>query len=110
MIDIDGDGSLNMTIHELATCYRFGIGVKVVVINNQWPGMVRQWQDMIYDEHRSSSSLSDPQAVDEQAIYPNFLKIAEGYGVAAERVTRSEQLAGASSVCWQILTSLACSM
>ena len=98
VIDIDGDGSLNMTIHELATCHRFSIGVKVVVINNQWLGMVRQWQDMIYDKHRSASDLSDPMAVKragEQAIYPNFLKIAEGYGVTAERVTRQEDLAAA---------------
>jgi len=57
VIDIDGDGSLNMTIHELSTCHRYGIGVKVVVINNQWLGMVRQWQDMIYDGHRSCTGL-----------------------------------------------------
>ncbi len=98
VIDIDGDGSLNMTIHELATCHRFGIGAKVVVINNQWLGMVRQWQDMIYDKHRSSSDLSDPmnvKAKDGSNIYPNFLKIAEGYGVKAERVTRKEELAAA---------------
>jgi acetolactate synthase-1/2/3 large subunit len=98
VIDIDGDGSLNMTIHELAVCHRFGIGVKVVVINNQWLGMVRQWQDMIYDKHRSGSDLSDPMAVKqagEEAIYPNFLKIAEGYGVASERVTQREELAAA---------------
>ena len=98
VIDIDGDGSLNMTIHELATCHRFGIGVKVVVINNQWLGMVRQWQDMIYDRHRSGSDLSDPMAVKrpgEEDIYPDFLKIAEGYRVRAERVTGKEQLAAA---------------
>jgi acetolactate synthase-1/2/3 large subunit len=98
VIDIDGDGSLNMTIHELAVCHRFGIGVKVVVINNQWLGMVRQWQDMIYDKHRSGSDLSDPVAVKrpgEAAIYPNFLKIAEGCGVTAERVTRREDLTAA---------------
>jgi acetolactate synthase-1/2/3 large subunit len=98
VIDIDGDGSLNMTIHELAACHRFGIGVKVVVINNQWLGMVRQWQDMIYDKHRSGSDLSDPMAVKragEEAIYPDFLKIAGGYGVTSERVTRREDLAAA---------------
>lgn len=98
VIDIDGDGSLNMTIHELAVCHRFGIGVKVLVINNQWLGMVRQWQDMIYDKHRSGSDLSDPMAVKqvgEEVIYPNFLKIAEGYGVKAERVTQREDLASA---------------
>ncbi len=98
VIDIDGDGSLNMTIHELATSHRYGIGVKVVVINNQWLGMVRQWQDMIYDKHRSGTDLSDPMAVknpDDADIYPNFLKIAEGYRVKAERVTDKSELAAA---------------
>ncbi|MCZ6831211.1 MAG: thiamine pyrophosphate-dependent enzyme, partial [Gammaproteobacteria bacterium] len=98
VLDIDGDGSLNMTIHELATCHRFGIGVKVVVINNQWLGMVRQWQDMIYDKHRSGSDLSDPMAVKatgETGIYPDFPKIAEGYRVTAERVTSKADLAAA---------------
>ena len=98
VIDVDGDGSLNMTIHELATCHRYGIGVKVVVINNQWLGMVRQWQDMIYDKHRACTDLSDPMAVKpagEKDIYPNFLKIAEGYGVTAERVEKKEDLAAA---------------
>jgi acetolactate synthase I/II/III large subunit len=98
VIDIDGDGSLNMTIHELATCHRLGIGVKVVVINNQWLGMVRQWQDMIYNRHRSGSDLSDPMAVkkpDETEIYPDFPKIAEGYRVKAERVICKENLPAA---------------
>ena len=98
VIDIDGDGSLNMTIHELATCYRFDIGVKIVVINNQWLGMVRQWQDMIYDRHRAATDLSDPQAVGrsgEQRIYPDFVKIAEGYGIRAERTHSRAQLKAA---------------
>jgi acetolactate synthase-1/2/3 large subunit len=95
VIDIDGDGSLNMTIHELATCRRYGIGVKVVVINNQWLGMVRQWQDMIYDGHRAESGLADPMAVkaeDETDIYPDFPTIAAGYRVRAERVTHPDEL------------------
>lgn len=95
VIDIDGDGSLNMTIHELGTCHRYGIGVKVVVINNQWLGMVRQWQDMIYDGYRSGTDLSDPGAVDKEDIYPNFIAIAEGYRVKAERVKAKEDLAAA---------------
>jgi len=99
VIDIDGDGSLNMAIHELSTCHRYGIGVKIVVINNQWLGMVRQWQDMIYDGHRSCSDLSDPmsevKAKGEQDIYPDFLTIAKGYLVKAERVTRPDQLEAA---------------
>jgi len=98
VIDIDGDGSLNMTIQELATCRRYGLGVKVVVINNQWLGMVRQWQDMIYDGHRAESGMADPLAVkaaDEMDIYPDFPTIAAGYRIKAERVTRPEDLAAA---------------
>ncbi len=101
VIDIDGDGSLNMTIHELSTCRRYGIGVKIVVINNQWLGMVRQWQDMIYDGHRSCTDLSDPmsevKAQDEEEVYPDFLAIAQGYRVKAERISAPEQLAAAFS-------------
>jgi acetolactate synthase-1/2/3 large subunit len=99
VIDIDGDGSLNMTIHELSTCHRYGIGVKVVVINNQWLGMVRQWQDMIYDGHRSCSDLADPMSAvtpqGEQGVYPNFLAIAEGYRVGAQRVSDPSELEAA---------------
>jgi acetolactate synthase I/II/III large subunit len=90
VIDIDGDGSLNMTIQELATCRRECIGVKIVVINNQWLGMVRQWQDMIYAGHRAGSSMADPMAVKaegEEGIYPDFPAIAAGYRIRAERVT-----------------------
>ncbi|CAN0463631.1 unnamed protein product [Phaeothamnion confervicola] len=97
VIDIDGDGSLNMSIHELSTCHRYGLGVKIVCINNQWLGMVRQWQDMIYGGHRAESSLADPMAVkrsDDTDIYPDFVTIAQGYRVTAERVrTRAELVA-----------------
>ena len=98
VIDIDGDGSLNMTVQELATCRRYGIGVKVVVINNQWLGMVRQWQDMIYDGHRADSGMADPMAVKaagERDIYPDFPTIAAGYRVKGERVSRPEDLEAA---------------
>lgn len=99
VIDIDGDGSLNMTIHELSTCHRYGIGVKVVVINNQWLGMVRQWQDMIYQGRRAESSLADPTTAvkpdGENDIYPDFVTIAHGYRIKAERVTRKEDLGAA---------------
>ena len=97
VIDIDGDGSLNMTVHELSTCHRYGIGVKVIIINNQWLGMVRQWQDMVYRGNRSESSMSDPTVItgplDVVDIYPDFVTIAAGYRVRAERVARMEDLA-----------------
>lgn len=92
VIDIDGDGSLNMTVQELACCHRYQIGVKIIVINNQWLGMVRQWQDMIYDGHRATTDLTSPHT---DAIYPNFLKIAEGYGITAERVSDKSELTAA---------------
>ncbi|MBL6612738.1 MAG: biosynthetic-type acetolactate synthase large subunit [Reyranella sp.] len=99
VIDIDGDGSLNMTIHELSTCRRYGIGVKIVVINNQWLGMVRQWQDMIYEGRRAGSDLSDPLSEvkpdSEIDVYPDFLAIARGYRVKAERVTAMADLPAA---------------
>jgi acetolactate synthase-1/2/3 large subunit len=97
VIDIDGDGSLNMSIHELSTCHRYGLGVKIVCINNQWLGMVRQWQDMIYAGHRASSSLSDPTAIkrNDDDIYPDFVTIAAGYRVTAERVREPHELAEA---------------
>jgi acetolactate synthase-1/2/3 large subunit len=96
VVDIDGDGSLNMTIHELSTCHRYGLGVKVVVINNQWLGMVRQWQDMIYRGRRAHSSLGDPanmvNPAGETDIYPDFPAIARGYRVKAERIFGREEL------------------
>jgi acetolactate synthase-1/2/3 large subunit len=99
VIDIDGDGSLNMTIHELSTCHRYGLGVKIVVINNQWLGMVRQWQDMIYKGRRAQSSLGDPTNANKPAegsdIYPDFTAIARGYRVKAERVFDRSELRSA---------------
>jgi len=99
VIDIDGDGSLNMTIHELSTCHRYGLGVKVVVINNQWLGMVRQWQDMIYRGRRAESHLGDPvtavKGAGEKDIYPDFPAIAQGYRVRAERVAARGDLIAA---------------
>jgi acetolactate synthase-1/2/3 large subunit len=98
VIDIDGDGSLNMTVQELATCRRERIGVKIVIINNQWLGMVRQWQDMIYAGHRAGSSMADPMAVKaagEEGIYPDFPTVAAGYRIRAERVNRPDELRAA---------------
>lgn len=97
VVDIDGDGSLNMTIQELATCHRYSLGVKVVVINNQWLGMVRQWQDMIYNGRRAESDLSDPRAGSTQGCdtYPNFSMIARGYRVESMRITLKSELVSA---------------
>ena len=96
VVDIDGDGSLNMTINELSTCRRHRLGVKIFVVNNQWLGMVRQWQDMIYAGNRVASSLADTMnAVKPAGIaapYPDFLAIAGGYAIQSERVDSAAEL------------------
>ena len=87
VIDVDGDGSLNMTVQELATAAREKIPVKIVVINNQHLGMVRQWQEDFYEENFSGVYLGR-----ENDLYPDFSKIAEGYDVKAKRVIRKEDV------------------
>jgi len=77
-VDIDGDGSLNMSIHELSTCHRYNIGVKIVCINNQWLGMVRQWQELFFNGHYSGSILDGT---------PDFVKLAEAYGAVGLRAS-----------------------
>lgn len=85
---IDGDGSFQMTNQELATCTTNGIPIKVALINNKVLGMVRQWQNLFYDQRYSHTDLNDGD--DEQV--PNFLKLAEAYGMAARRVDKPEDV------------------
>lgn len=71
VIAISGDGSIQMNIQELMTAVQYGIDVKVVVLNNSFLGMVRQWQELFYQSRYASSCI--PMA-------PNFVKLAEAYG------------------------------
>lgn len=80
---ITGDGGFQMNLQELATAKQYNIPVKVAIINNFYLGMVRQWQELFYDRHYSHSDLQ---------VNPDFLKIAEAYGVHAIRVTKEEEL------------------
>ncbi|MCK4862971.1 MAG: biosynthetic-type acetolactate synthase large subunit [Dehalococcoidales bacterium] len=82
---IDGDGSLQMTIQELATLVQDNIAVKMAIINNGYLGMVRQWQDLFYDKRYVATPIS----------CPDFVKVAEAYGIPGLRVTRREEVAGA---------------
>jgi len=79
---IDGDGSLQMTIQELATLVQDGIAVKIAVMNNQYLGLVRQWQEMFYGKRYVASPLA----------CPDFVKIAEGYCLPAIEVKRKEEV------------------
>jgi|LSQX01.1.fsa_nt_gb acetolactate synthase-1/2/3 large subunit len=83
---ITGDGGFQMNLQELATVKSYNIPVKVAIINNSFLGMVRQWQELFFDRHYSHSDLH---------TNPDFVKIAEAYGVRGLRVTKEEELAPA---------------
>ncbi len=93
VIDIDGDGSFLMNIQELATAHIEKIPVKVVVLNNQHLGMVVQWEDRFYGGNRGHTYIGDPKHPEK--VYPDFLTLAEGFGVKAERVARKSELEAA---------------
>jgi acetolactate synthase-1/2/3 large subunit len=75
VIDIDGDGSYLMTCYELATIAEYNIPVKVVILNNDFQGMIKQWQDLFYDRRYSQSPMKNP----------NFAAMAESFGVKGIR-------------------------
>ncbi|MDD5510287.1 MAG: biosynthetic-type acetolactate synthase large subunit [Dehalococcoidales bacterium] len=79
---VDGDGSFQMTIQELATMMQEGLAVKIAIINNGYLGMVRQWQQLFYDKRYVATPLSGP----------DFVKLAEAYGIPAVRVKRREEV------------------
>jgi acetolactate synthase-1/2/3 large subunit len=93
VIDIDGDGSFLMNIQELATAHIERIAAKAVVLNNQHLGMVVQWEDRFYKSNRGNTYLGDPRSPHQ--IYPDFVAIAKGFNVPAERVTRKSELKAA---------------
>ena len=89
VVDIDGDGSFVMNIQELATIHCENLPVKVIVLNNQHLGMVMQWEDRFFGSNRAQTYLG---AGDDQAPYPNFPKIAEGFGIPSRGVTAKSDL------------------
>ena len=93
VIDIDGDGSFQMNIQELATVFLEQLNTKVVILNNQYLGMVFQWENTFYKKQHAHSYMGDPDAP-EGVMYPDFVTIAKGYGVPALRVrTEAEMVA-----------------
>ncbi len=85
---IDGDGSFQMTNQELATCVINDIPIKVALINNTVLGMVRQWQNLFYNERYSNTNLNDH---DREQV-PNFVKLAEAYGIPGRVVTKEDEV------------------
>jgi acetolactate synthase-1/2/3 large subunit len=93
VVDIDGDGSFLMNIQELATAHIERIGAKALIINNQHLGMVVQWEDRFYQSNRGHTYLGDPQ--NPHQVYPDFVTIAKGFNVPAERAVRKSELRAA---------------
>lgn len=93
VILIDGDGSFQMNIQELATLYVENLPVKMIVMNNQNLGMVAQWEERFFAGRHANTDLRRPDA---PAIpYPDFCQIAAGYGIAAERIWKDDEVDGA---------------
>ncbi len=80
-----GDGGFQMTIQELGMCAQWNVGVKIVLLDNNYLGMVRQWQQLFFERRYSSVELQNP----------DFVKIAEGFGVAGKTIERPEELRAA---------------
>ncbi|KAA3616994.1 MAG: biosynthetic-type acetolactate synthase large subunit [Calditrichaeota bacterium] len=85
IVTIAGDGGFQMTIQELGTVMQTEIDLKIVVLNNNFLGMVRQWQELFFDKRYASTVMTNP----------DFITIAKGYGVEAERVDSRENLENA---------------
>ncbi len=85
VVAVIGDGGYQMTIQELGTVFQTKAAVKIVVLNNDFLGMVRQWQQLFFDKRYASTEM----------VNPDFVKIAEGYYLKARRVTKRKDLADA---------------
>jgi acetolactate synthase-1/2/3 large subunit len=85
VVDIAGDGSIQMNIQELATVAAYDIGVKIIILDNGYLGMVRQWQELFYNHRYSGTTLKNP----------DFVKVAAGYGVKGKRVDKEKDVKSA---------------
>jgi acetolactate synthase-1/2/3 large subunit len=83
VIDIAGDGSIQMNIQELATAVIQKLPVKVAILNNGFLGMVRQWQELFFKERYSHTRLN---------VIPDFVKVAEAYGAVGLRAVKPEEV------------------
>lgn len=80
-----GDGGIQMTIQELGTIMQYNVDVKIIILNNHFLGMVRQWQELFFDERYSETQMNNP----------DFVKIAEAYSIPAKKVDDRNELDGA---------------
>jgi acetolactate synthase-1/2/3 large subunit len=85
VFDIAGDGSIQMNIQELATAVQYNLPVKIAIVNNNFLGMIRQWQELFYKKRYSFSEMN---------VNPDFVKLAEAYGAVGLRATRPDEVEG----------------
>jgi acetolactate synthase-1/2/3 large subunit len=83
VVDIAGDGSIQMNIQEMATAAQFNLPIKVVILNNGYLGMVRQWQQLFFEKRYAATCLD---------CAPDFVKLAEAYGAVGLRATKPEEV------------------
>jgi len=87
VVALVGDGGFQMTMQELGTISQYQIGVKIIILNNNYLGMVRQWQQLFFDKRYSFTKLQNP----------DFVKLAEAFSITAQKVTQRGELASAIS-------------
>ncbi len=83
VVDITGDGSLQMNIQDLATAAQYKINIKIVLLNNSYLGIVRQLQELFYDKRYSNTDMT---------CAPDFVKLAETFGIVGLRGTKPEEV------------------
>jgi acetolactate synthase-1/2/3 large subunit len=84
VIDIAGDGSIQMNIQEMATAVQYNLPVNIVILNNSYLGMVRQWQELFFDRRYAYTCMEN--------IAPDFVKLAEAYGALGFRIEKMEEV------------------
>lgn len=94
IVCVTGEGSIQMCIQELSTLTQYGLPVKIICLNNQALGMVKQWQDMVYDSRYSEIHYEDS--------LPDFVKLMEAYGHVGMRVTKKEELRAKMEECFAL--------
>jgi acetolactate synthase-1/2/3 large subunit len=82
VIAVIGDGGFQMTLQELGTIMQFGVDVKILVLNNEFLGMVRQWQQLFHDKRYSFVNITSP----------DYIMLAKGYGIEGRKVSQREAL------------------
>jgi len=83
VIDIAGDGSIQMNIQEMATAVQFCLPVKIAILNNGYLGMVRQWQELFYERNYSCTNMEHQ---------PDFVKLAEAFGAVGLRASKPSEV------------------